>query len=76
MINLIANYQLEDHSVIGNKNAIKMINNLSIFIPKNFYIPDGTVGEKVLENVLFLIQSYSKFFTLGKFIDLNLFYVI
>ena len=76
MINLIANYQLANHLIVGNKNAIKMINTNSIFIPKNFSIGDGTIGKKDLENFSFLIQIYTKFFTLGKFIDLNLLDVV
>jgi hypothetical protein len=72
ILNLVANYQTEQHLEIGSKNALKMINTDCVFIPKNFRISGGKVGDMYQTNVNDLVRMYQQFFTLGKFVDINL----
>lgn len=45
MLNLVANYQTQDHLNIGSKNALKMINTDCVFVPKNFKLGSGATGD-------------------------------
>ena len=72
MLNLVANYQTQDHLDIGNKNALKMINTDCVFVPKNFELGSGAIGDMYSKNIASLVNMYQQFFILGKFIDLNL----
>ena len=72
MLNLVANYQTQDHLDIGNKNALKMINTDCVFVPKNFELGSGATGDMYSKNMVSLVNMYQQFFILGKFIDLNL----
>ena len=71
-LNLVANYQAENHLIVGNKNALKMINTDCVFIPKNFNLGSGAIGDMYTANFVSLSKMYQQFFTLGKFINLNL----
>ena len=71
-LNLVANYQAENHLIVGNKNALKMINTDCVFIPKNFNLRSGAIGDMYTANFASLSKMYQQFFTLGKFMDINL----
>lgn len=45
MLNLVANYQTQDHLNIDSKNALKMINTDCVFVPKNFKLGSGATGD-------------------------------
>ena len=72
MLNLVANYQTQDHLNIGSKNALKMINTDCVFVPKNFELGSGATGDMYSKNIVSLVNMYQQFFILGKFIDINL----
>ena len=72
MLNLVANYQTQDHLNIDSKNALKMINTNCVFIPKNFNLGSGAIGDMYTANFASLSKMYQQFFTLGKFININL----
>lgn len=72
MLNLVANYETDQHLKIGNQNALKMIDTNCVFIPTKFSQSGGQTGDKLTENINNLLNMYQQFIILGKFIDINL----